>query len=100
MLLLGEPFDARQGLAAGFVNRVLPTADSLPAARAAVDRLCALPAKSVRLTRALLRGTDAEAIVARAKDEGAHFSAMLREPAAREAMAAFMEKRKPDFSQL
>ena len=33
-------------------------------------------------------------------DEGASFGRMLREPAAREAFTAFMEKRKPDFSQV
>jgi 1,4-dihydroxy-2-naphthoyl-CoA synthase len=31
-------------------------------------------------------------------DEGAAFTRMLGEPAAREAFGAFMEKRKPDFS--
>jgi enoyl-CoA hydratase/carnithine racemase len=98
MLLLGEPFDAQRALAAGFVNQVLPPAGSLPAARAAADRICALPEKSVRLTRALLRRADAEAIAARASEEGTHFGRMLGEPAAREAMSAFMEKRKPDFS--
>jgi len=98
MLLLGEPFDAQRALAAGFVNRVLPAAETLPAARAAADRICALPEKSIRLTRALLRAGDREAIAARAAEEGAHFGRMLGEPAAREAMAAFMEKRKPDFS--
>jgi enoyl-CoA hydratase/carnithine racemase len=98
MLLLGEPFDAQRALAAGFVNHVLPPAATLPAARAAADRICALPEKSVRLTRALLRGAHAGAIAARATEEGAHFGRMLGEPAAREAMSAFMEKRKPDFS--
>jgi enoyl-CoA hydratase/carnithine racemase len=33
-------------------------------------------------------------------DEGATFARMLQEPAAREAFAAFMEKRKPDFSRM
>jgi hypothetical protein len=32
-------------------------------------------------------------------EEGAVFGRMLGEPAAREAFTAFMEKRKPDFSQ-
>ena len=100
MLLLGEPFDAERALAAGFVNRVLPAAETLPAARAAADRICALPEKSIRLTRALLHAGDKEAIAARAAEEGAHFARMLGEPAAREAMAAFMEKRKPDFSKV
>ena len=33
-------------------------------------------------------------------EEGASFGRMLREPAAREAFTAFMEKRKPDFSKV
>jgi enoyl-CoA hydratase/carnithine racemase len=32
-------------------------------------------------------------------EEGQSFGRMLTEPAAREAFTAFMEKRKPDFSQ-
>ena len=31
-------------------------------------------------------------------EEGESFGRMLREPAAREAFSAFMEKRRPDFS--
>ena len=100
MLLLGEPYGAQQALAAGFVNRVLPPAETLGAARAAADRICALPAKSVRLTRQLLREVDRAPISARALQEAQHFRQMLGEPPAREAMSAFMEKRKPDFSKL
>lgn len=92
MLLLGEPYDAHQGLAAGFVNRVLAPAETLAAARAAADRICALPPKSVRLTRALLRKAHADAILARAQEEAVHFSAMLEEPAAKEAFSAFLQK--------
>ena len=33
-------------------------------------------------------------------EEGASFGRMLREPAAREAFGAFMEKRHPDFSKV
>ena len=33
-------------------------------------------------------------------DEGASFSRMLGEPAAKEAFTAFMERRKPDFSKV
>ena len=44
--------------------------------------------------------TDKLAVLQRMDDEGAVFGRMLREPAAREAFGAFMEKRKPDFSKL
>jgi enoyl-CoA hydratase/carnithine racemase len=93
MLLLGEPYGAQQALAAGFVNRVLPPAETLPAARAAADRICALPAKSVRLTRQLLRQVDRAPIAARALEESHHFREMLGEPPAREAMAKFLDRK-------
>ena len=98
LLLLGEPFGAERAREAGFVTRILPAGEVLAHARAAAARLAALPEKSVRLTKALMKQGHAEAIQERLSAEGAHFRAMLQEPAAREALAAFMEKRKPDFS--
>ena len=38
------------------------------------------------------------ALLERMGEEGQSFGRMLREPAAREAFTAFMEKRRPDFS--
>ena len=98
LLLLGEPFDAQKALQAGFVTRVVPSAETLDVAFAAAQKLCGLPEKSVRVTRELLRGAHSEAVARRIELEGEHFRAMLGEPAAREAFAAFLEKRKPDFS--
>ena len=98
MLLLGEPFDAQRALAAGFVTRVLPASETPAAAWAAADKLARLPAKSIQLTRALLKGAHREAIERQLRLEGHQFRAMLGEPAAREALAAFLEKRKPDFT--
>ena len=95
LLLLGEPFGPDQALAAGFVTRVVPAAESLAAAQAAADKLCALPAKSIRLTRALMRAGHREAIRAQVRTESAHFREMLGEGPARAALAAFMQKRKP-----
>ena len=98
LLLLGEPFDATRALDAGFVTRIVPAAEALETARAAARKLAALPAKSLRLTKALMKSGDADAVRDRLAAEGGHFRALLGEPAAREALAAFMEKRKPDFS--
>jgi enoyl-CoA hydratase/carnithine racemase len=98
MLLLGEPFGAEQGRTAGFVNRVVPPAETLDVALQAAMKLAALPPKSVRVTKALLRSAHRSAIETQLQAEGEHFRAMLQEPAAREALAAFMQKRKPDFS--
>lgn len=98
LMLLGEPFGAEKAREAGFVTRVSPAAETLGHAREAANRLAALPEKSVRLTKALMKEGHGAAIQERLLAEGAHFRAMLQEPAAREALAAFMEKRKPDFT--
>jgi len=98
LLLLGEPFDAHKALAAGIVTKVLPAGDTFEAAAQAAAKLATLPPESIRLTKALIKEGHADAIDKRLQKEGDHFRRMLGKPAAREAMRAFMEKRKPDFS--
>lgn len=98
-LLLGEPFDALEAHRIGIVNRVLPAAELDAFAAKQAAKLAALPASSLRVTKALLKDTGGVAVAARMAEEAAHFSAMLRAPEAREAMTAFFEKRKPDFRQ-
>jgi len=39
-------------------------------------------------------------VLAQIGEEAVSFGRMLREPAAREAFTAFMEKRRPDFSRI
>jgi len=97
LLLLGEPFDAARALEAGFVTRVVPAPAALETAWAAADKLAALPAASVRNTKALMKRAHRAGIEAQLAAEGADFRRMLHEPAAREAFAAFLEKRAPDF---
>jgi enoyl-CoA hydratase/carnithine racemase len=98
MLLLGEPFGPDKAYEAGFVTRVVPAAETLEVAWKAAEKLASLPPKSIRLTKQLLKGAHRARILEQLEAEGALFREMLGEPAAREALAAFMEKRKPDFS--
>jgi enoyl-CoA hydratase/carnithine racemase len=98
LLLLGEAFGADKANDAGFVTQVLPAADVLPAAQKAAAKLAALPVKSVRLTKALLKHAHSKYIAEQMEVENGHFRAMLTESAAKEAFAAFGERRKPDFS--
>jgi enoyl-CoA hydratase/carnithine racemase len=100
LLLLGEPFDARTAYEAGFVTRVLPVGESLATAWTAAGKLASLPSASIRITRQLLKAAHREQVAAQMRAEGAHFRRMLHEPAAREAIAAFLAKRKPDFGSL
>jgi enoyl-CoA hydratase/carnithine racemase len=98
LLLLGEPFDAQRAYEAGFVTRVVASADALDAAWQAAEKLAALPGAALRATKALMKSAHRAAIEAQLGAEGAQFRRLLTEPAAREAFAAFMEKRAPDFS--
>jgi 1,4-dihydroxy-2-naphthoyl-CoA synthase len=51
-------------------------------------------------TKRLMKGGDQQAVLQKMDEEGQSFGRMLREPAAKEAFGAFMEKRKPDFSKV
>ena len=97
-LLMGEPFLAAEAAAMGLVNRVLPAEELLPFVAAQAAKLAALPASSIRTSKRLMKAGQIEAIKARIIEENQAFSAMLRAPEAKEAFAAFFEKRKPDFS--
>ena len=97
-LLLGEPFFAEAALEVGLANRVVAPAECNALARAQAIKLAAKPLASLMTTKQLMKGSQQEAVLRQMDEEGAHFGRMLGEPAAREAMTAFMEKRKPDFS--
>jgi enoyl-CoA hydratase/carnithine racemase len=99
-LLLGEPFMAEAALEVGLVNRVVPPSEATRVAMQWAQKLSAKPISSLIETKRLLKKTSANDVAARMKEEGVSFGRMLREPAAREAFSAFMERRTPDFSQL
>jgi enoyl-CoA hydratase/carnithine racemase len=98
-LLLGEAFDSAEAVDMGIVNRVLPVEELDTFALAQAKKLTALPASSLRVTKALMKGADARDVTTRMDEEAGHFAAMLTAPEAKEAFKAFFEKRKPDFRQ-
>jgi len=99
-LLLGEPFFAEAALEVGLVNRVVPPTEVNAYAQAQARKLAAKPLSSLIETKRLMKGGQQADVLARMAEEGQSFGRMLREPAAREAFSAFMEKRKPDFSKV
>lgn len=99
-LLLGEPFFAEAALEVGLVNRVVPPTEVNAYAQAQARKLAAKPLSSLIETKRLMKGGQQAEVLAKMAEEGQSFGRMLREPAAREAFSAFMEKRKPDFSKV
>lgn len=99
-LLLGEPFMAEAALEVGLVNRVLPPLETNNYAQAIAKKLAAKPTSSLVETKRLMKKALASSVKAQMSEEAVSFGRMLREPAAKEAFGAFLEKRRPDFTQL
>ena len=99
-LLMGEPFFDEAAQEVGLVNRVVPPTEVNGYAQAQARKLAAKPLSSLIATKRLMKGGDQQAVLQKMDEEGRDFGRMLREPAAKEAFGAFMEKRKPDFSKL
>lgn len=98
LLLLGEPFDAQKARELGLVCEITSPEDLFGTAEKAAQRLAELPPASLRLTKRLLRSAHAERVRATIEEEGRIFRERLDSPEAKEALRAFLEKRKPDFS--
>lgn len=98
LLMLGEPFDAARAASCGMVSDVLPDEAVLAHAEERARRLAAKPPAALRLTKALMRrGMHAQVQEAIAV-ESREFQQRLQSPEAKEAFAAFLGKRKPDYS--
>jgi enoyl-CoA hydratase/carnithine racemase len=97
-LMLGEPFGAQEALEMGLVSKVLPAAELRAFAEQQAGKLAALPAASIRATKALMKRPSQQQLAETLAIEGKQFFDMLQGAEAKEAFTAFFEKRKPDFS--
>jgi enoyl-CoA hydratase/carnithine racemase len=97
-LLLGEAFYAEEALDMGLVNRVLPPHEVNAYTQAQAAKLALKPRASLVATKALMKRSHDASLKAVMDEELVQFGQMLRGPACKEAIDAFMNKRKPDFS--
>ncbi|WP_439546120.1 crotonase/enoyl-CoA hydratase family protein [Sandarakinorhabdus sp.] len=98
LALTGDMIDAAEALRIGLVSRVVPDAELLDAARAIGSRIAANPTQAVRMTKRLLWEARTASL-----DTVLNLSAAMQALAHttddnREAMAAFLEKRAPQFT--
>jgi enoyl-CoA hydratase/carnithine racemase len=98
LLLLGQPFTAQKAQEVGMVTEVVPQEQLIEHSLKIATALAALPPESVRLTKRLLKARHAPAVAAAIDEETRIFAERLHSPEAKEALSAFLEKRKPDFS--
>ncbi|SDR93162.1 short chain enoyl-CoA hydratase [Halopseudomonas xinjiangensis] len=99
LLLLGEEISGSRAVEFGLANQALPAGQPVfDAAMSAARRIAELPPESMRLTKQLIKRGVADVASRVMDEEGEHFSKLLGGPEAREALAAFMQKRKPVFN--
>lgn len=95
-LMLGEAFYAEEAVEMGVVNRILPPQEVNAYAQGQATKLAAKPMASLRATKAVMKMGQV-GLKAIMDEELKLFGALLRGPAAKEAIGAVMEKRKPNF---
>ena len=98
LILLGAPFDARRAAELGLVTEVVSDKDFLARATETARKLAAKPAAALQASKRLMKQPFREQIKAAMKAENEEFSAQVRSEDAKEALTAFLEKRKPDFT--
>jgi enoyl-CoA hydratase/carnithine racemase len=98
LLLLGEPFTAATAKECGLVNAVLPDGTVEAHARERAIKLASQPPNAVRVTKMLMKRWTEQEVLEALPLEASHFGPMLKQPEALEALTAFVQKRKPDFS--
>ncbi|MEO3470827.1 enoyl-CoA hydratase [Roseomonas sp. CAU 1739] len=98
LLMLAEAFTPETAVRAGIANAVVQLTELFPFAEGIARKLAAKPPAALATTKRLLRQAEEARLSAHMTEEFAQFSALLRGPEAAEAVAAFQEKRKPDFT--
>ena len=99
-LLLGEPFGIDEALAMGIVSHRSAAGKVDTTLHDLTERMLAKPAEAMRATQRLLRQASQDDILERMRLESRVFSERLASAEVKEAISAFFEKRKPDFSGL
>jgi enoyl-CoA hydratase/carnithine racemase len=98
MFALGEAVCAEDAVAWGIANKVTPRVELHATARALALRLAKQPLGALTATKRLMK--DAEAVSKKMDEESVEFRQRLASPEAKEAFAAFAERRAPDFGRV
>jgi enoyl-CoA hydratase/carnithine racemase len=98
LILLGQPFDARKAADLGLVTQVVSDQSLLATATETARKLAAKPAGALQASKKLMKQSFREQIKAAMRAENEEFSAQVRSQDAKEALAAFLQKRPPNFN--
>jgi enoyl-CoA hydratase/carnithine racemase len=98
LMLLATPFSAQRAYELGIVNRVLPIDQLKTTALTAAQELAEKSASAIRLAKQMMKqhlASDLDRVI---REEVLAIADRLESPETGEALSAFVEKRKPDYS--
>jgi enoyl-CoA hydratase/carnithine racemase len=94
LLLLGMPFDARRAAEVGLVTRVVPGEHLLETAMQTAQALVQKPSEALQASKRLLKQWSRAQTESAVKVETEEFSVRVRSAETREAITAFLQKRR------
>jgi 2-(1,2-epoxy-1,2-dihydrophenyl)acetyl-CoA isomerase len=97
MSLFSEVYPAEQAKELGLVTEVVPDADLMPTARRWAERLAESPPIAVRITKRMMYKQQTMSLENALEDAALSTIAVNYTEDVKEGIAAFHEKRKPDF---
>src|SRR5262249_48133641 len=98
ILLTNRRIEPAEALAMGLATKVLPAEELLPAARALADQLAAGPRTALCLAKALLNRAQATGLDQFLETDAMAQAVAFASPEFAEGVAAFIDKRRPDFA--
>jgi enoyl-CoA hydratase len=99
MILTARMMDAAEAERAGLVSRVVPAAELLDVALAAADAICGFSGPSVMMAKECVNRAYESPLSEGVLFERRAFHSLFATEDQKEGMAAFLEKRKPEFKQ-
>jgi enoyl-CoA hydratase/carnithine racemase len=100
LILTGRPFDAREASELGVVTRAVPNQELLAIATDTAQKLAQKAPAALQACKRLMKQSTREQLERAVKLENEEFSVHVRSAEAKEAFAAFLEKRPPNFSRI
>lgn len=100
LLMFGEAFDAETARDIGIVSRIVEHAKLRDFAMERAQALAAKPRLALKRTKRLMKDHRRDQVRQAIRAEGELFMRSLSSPEAIEALTAFFEKRKPDFTKI
>jgi len=98
LFFTAEWIDARRVVETGIAARAFPDAELLDATLAKAREMARWPVSALQATKRTLLAARGDAVARALAEEDAGMKRMAGSPENREALAAFVEKREPDFS--